>query len=219
MQNYYEFMPEIWRRKTSIYSIILWHSTESLMDLADELTLTFNDKIEWQSFKSESRKREWLTVRNILKKILPHSSDHSIKYNENGKPYLLANHIISISHTRDYVTLILTDNLKVGIDIEHIHQRIDKLSEKFLSDTERKIVVNENRLKILHVIWGAKEVLFKIHSIGEIDFKRDLLVHPFIYSETGEVHASIIKKGYVKDYIISYEELNDHILTWAIDPN
>ncbi len=67
---------------------------------------------------SENRKREWLTVRVLLKEML--GEEKEILYTSTGKPYLSDNsYQISISHTKGLVAIALHSKMKVGIDIEH----------------------------------------------------------------------------------------------------
>ncbi len=208
-------MPATWRKINSEYSIIVWKSIEQMKILLQNASLSQSETTEWNSFQSESRKREWLTVRNALQILIPGSNGSSIYYNVNGKPQLQKEGFISISHSQEYIALLKTHVPEIGIDIEIIHPRIVKLSQKFLCEDEKLSVGDENQLEKLHVMWGAKEVLYKIHSIGDIDFKKDLRVHPFIYKTSGELEASILKKGYQKDFKIFYEKIDQYMLSWA----
>ena len=214
--NKRKFMPVTWRKKENNFSIVVWKSNEPLSVLLQYAALSRNETLEWNSFKSESRKREWLTVRSALQILIPGANGSSIYYDLNGKPQLLTEGFISISHSQEYIAVLKANVSEIGVDIESIHPRIVTLSQKFLSDDEKLAVSDENKIEKLHVIWGAKEVLYKIHSIGEIDFKKDLFVHPFDYHMNGELKASILKKGFKQDYKISYEKADQYMLTWAI---
>ncbi len=209
-------MPVVWQKQNKEYSLLVWKSIEQMSDLLQNAALSQRETADWNSFKSESRKREWLTVRNALKLLIPGANGSSIYYDGNGKPQIIADGFISISHTQEYIAVLKSNISEIGVDIEFIHPRIEKLSQKFLSDDEKLAVSDENKIEKLHVIWGAKEVLYKIHSIGGIDFKKDLSVHPFDYHVNGELKASILKKGFKQDYKISYEKTDQCMLTWAI---
>jgi 4'-phosphopantetheinyl transferase len=208
-------MPVTWQKNTENYSIIVWHSTEPMDLLLQNAVLNDQEYLQWQSFQSESRKREWLTVRNALRKILPEKSVSSINYDDNGKPHLKNEGAISISHSHQFIAVMKANETRIGVDIEVIHPRIEKLSKKFMNENE-KSNFGEHDLEKLHVVWGAKEVLYKIHSIGGIDFKKDFLVHPFNYKSSGTLKASIMKKGFEKDFIITYEKSGVHMLAWSL---
>ena len=207
-------MPVTWQQSTNDFSIIVWHSTEPLEVLLKNAEINNEETLEWKAFKSESRKREWLTVRNALQILIPHSKKVVVLYDVNGKP-LLEKGYISISHSQNYIAVMKTITPGIGIDIESINPRILKLAQKFLSENEKEHVITDNRLEKFHVIWGAKEVLYKIHSIGGINFKKDLLVHSFKYENSGIIDASILKKGYEENFKVRYEKLDGYMLTWA----
>ncbi len=209
-------MPVTWRKKENNFSIVVWKSIEPLDVLLQNAALNPNETLVWNSYKSESRKREWLTVRIALKIIIPGANGSSIYYDLNGKPQLKEGGFISISHSHEYIAILKSDNPEIGIDIEIINDRIIKLSEKFLSEDEKLNINTENRIEKLQVLWGAKEVLYKIHSLGGIDFKKDLTVQPFDYKTSGDLFASIQKKGFQKDYKIFYKKIDQYMLSWSI---
>lgn len=209
-------MPVTWRKKENNFSIVVWKSIEPLSVLLQKAELNRNETLVWSSFRSESRKREWLTVRIALKIIIPGANGSSIYYDLNGKPQLIEEGFISISHSQEYIAILKSDNPEIGIDIEIINDRIIKLSEKFLSADEKPNINTENRIEKLQVLWGAKEVLYKIHSLGGIDFKKDLTVRPFDYKTPGDLIASIQKKSFQKEYKIFYEKIDQYMLSWSI---
>lgn len=210
-------MPEVWQKTGENFRIIVWHSTEPLNELLTKAFLSEMELERWKSFRSESRKREWLTVRIVLNILLPHLNSGSINYDKNGKPHLIGESSISISHSHGFIAVMTSAVKKTGIDIEQIHPRIESLSKKFISNEEKKIITDKYQLEQMHIIWGAKEVLYKIHSIGQIDFIKDIHVHPFEYSNEGSLKASILNKSYDHDFQISYEKTGQYMLTWGMD--
>lgn len=209
-------MPKVWERSGSEYSILVWQSTEPLEDLLEMASLNEVDLKKFDSFISLSRKREWLTVRKMIKLLFPGNVSTTITYEENGRPRLEGRHI-SISHSHEWIALMVSENHKIGIDIEIIGPSIENLAKKFLSSEEDQSASSTHRIEKLHVMWGAKEVLFKIHALGNIIFKQDLFVFPFNYSGSGNVKASILKKGYERDYTIHYLRTGDYMLTWSME--
>ena len=63
---------------------------------------------QYASFKSEIRKKQWLSYRILLKKMIsPHPA--SIEYDAFGKPYLKNSDLyLSISHSGDYSAVIVS---------------------------------------------------------------------------------------------------------------
>ena len=73
------------------------------------------------------------------------------------------------------------------------------------------------RISKNQIIWGAKEVLYKIHEIGDVDFKKHLLVNNFTASNSGNLTAEILKSGYEKKYNVYFEKLPPMMISWASD--
>jgi 4'-phosphopantetheinyl transferase len=209
-------MPEIWRKKETNFNIIVWQSIEPVTMLLEAARLSEPDYLAFLSFKSETRKREWTTVRAALRHLDP-LSDNTINYNENGRPQLVGEKAISISHSGDIITVMTCDNARIGIDIEKIHPRIEKLAPKFVNEKEFGFIDSLDRQKKLHIIWGAKEVLFKIYSKGNVDFRKELQVEPFENSTKGICKASIKKTDFEKNLIVYYEQIGSYMLTYSIE--
>ncbi len=207
-------MPEVWRKSENNYQIIVWQSTESLDDLLKLSELNEKDFSEYLSFHSETRKREWVTVRTALRQLLP-DEEESITYDLNRRPKLIDKKSISISHSGPYIAVMVADGKPIGIDIEEIHPRIDVLAKKFVNEQEFSFIDQNNRFEKLHVIWGAKEVLYKIYSRGGVDFKKDLHVSPFEYAANGECNALIKKFDFEESFIVYYEKLGGYMIAYA----
>ena len=78
---------------------------------------------------------EWLSVRVLLYAML--QEDKEIGYSPEGKPYLTDHSFfISISHTKGYVAVILSDKVPVGIDIEQYGQRVHRVAHKYMREDE-----------------------------------------------------------------------------------
>lgn len=189
-------MPEIWRKTEPKYSIIIWQSIEPIAELLTSARLNETDYSKYCSFLSDTRRREWVTVRTALNVLLENENGNII-YNANGRPELVGQKPISISHSGQYIAVMIAEQSRIGIDIEEIHPRIERLARKFVNDEENAFIGQDHRIEMIHVIWGAKEVLYKIHSRGSVDFKKDLLVSQFEFNETGNCHA-FIKKNLLK---------------------
>jgi len=127
---------------------------------------------------SESRKREWLTVRVLLKEML--GEEKEILYTSTGKPYLSDNsYQISISHTKGFVALALHPEMRIGIDIEHISPRVQKIRSRFMNEKEESNLSKEYEEIHLLLHWSAKESMYKILDEQDLDFKTNLHVNPF----------------------------------------
>ncbi|MCK5824402.1 MAG: 4'-phosphopantetheinyl transferase superfamily protein [Ichthyobacteriaceae bacterium] len=139
--------------------------------LYNSIVLSDESKIRLNSFSSDKRKLEFLNTRFLLKKAGYNDSD--LKYKQNGAPFL-KNAFISISHSKNYVAIILGDK-KVGIDIELQRNQIFKIAHKFINEEEKK-KFDTTLLQTLTIIWNAKEAMFKWCSKQNIDFRKNLNV-------------------------------------------
>jgi len=128
--------------------------------------------------RSENRKKEWLTVRVLLKEML--GEEKEILYTATGKPYLSDHsYQISISHTKGFVAIALHPEMKTGIDIEHISSRVRKIRSRFMNEKEEANLDKEHEEIHLLLHWSAKESMFKILDEPDIDFKTSLHINPF----------------------------------------
>jgi len=197
------------------FQFAIWKMEEQLDELVNQASLAAADLARLNSFSHQARKKEWICVRLLLKKL---HKNISIRYLESGRPVLENSSAhISISHTKDFAGLILSASQVVGIDLERIHPRIEKIAHKFVSAEEEKFLGGANHLEKLFVVWGVKEVLFKMHSIGELIFKEHLIVDPFVFGGQGAVTASVMKGIFQKKYTLNYKLQDDLLITWCID--
>ncbi len=67
---------------------------------------------------------------------------------------------------------------------------------------------------LLH--WSAKEALFKLMGVEEVDFIRHLRIFPFSLSEEGEFEACEYRTGRQERYRVRYVTHPDFVLTWII---
>ena len=209
-------MPIVYQKEHLSSVIAVWDSIEDTDFLIKKAFLTTDEIALLRNFRSDSRKREFLTVRALLNEIFP-SEKLLISYSKNGKPNLAGKKNISISHTKNYVAIMVGEFNHGGIDLETINERIFKLATKFLNESEIKIAGTDPTIEKVQIIWGAKEVLYKMHEIGDVDFKMHLNVEEFTEAYSGDLFASILKSGYEKRYHIYYETLAPMMITWASD--
>jgi 4'-phosphopantetheinyl transferase len=192
----------------------VWEITETEKDLLSKILLSFKEENIFYTIKSEQRKREWLAVRALLQELLPERPE--ILYKENGKPYLMGNSThISISHSGIYVAIALHPSINPGVDIELIHPRVQKISGRFINDSEKAFIKEKNLIEQLCIIWCCKEVLYKIHPEGMLRFKENLVIDPFIYEGGGQLKGTIITPERKSCYRLSYKTINNYILVYS----
>ena len=131
-----------------------------------------------------SRRLEHLAVRATAKKMGLNPS--SIAYMNNGKPYTTVSDThISISHTKGYAALLISNIPLIGVDIEHHSLRVLKIRKKFMHPIEEQhllsLQLSENEeLESVLLHWCAKEALFKAIPDDGIDFANELQLNAFV---------------------------------------
>lgn len=196
----------------------VWHISEDLDTLLNKVRLTPEDKTTLFGFKNDHRKREWLSVRVLLRQLI-NSDNMYISYNEHNRPYFQSDSTnISISHSKDYTTVLLGKQRKVGIDIEFISDRIIKIAHKFIHPTE--YITKNDPLKIQHLYihWCAKEAIYKIHATPHLQFKNNIIIEPFEPENNGFIFANVrMENEMIKKYSLNYFIINEYILVWCCE--
>ena len=194
----------------------IWKIDETINELINLLPPQLRDDAQ-ESIKnigSNRRTLELLTTRILLFELL--GEVKVILNQEDGKPYLNdKSYNISISHTKDYVAILLHKELSVGIDIETISDRIEKIAHRFISEKE---YINPTQ-KITHLLlhWSTKECLYKIINEQGVDFKQQLYIFPFEPALSGTILAQETKTSNEQTFKLNYEVHSTYVLTWVID--
>jgi 4'-phosphopantetheinyl transferase EntD len=192
---------------------IIW-ATREICEPVEELMAVLEKKDLYfpylKQITSESRKKEWLTVRVLLKEML--GEEKEILYTSTGKPYLPDNsYQISISHTKGFVAVALHPEIKIGIDIEHISPRIHKIRSRFMNEKEEVSLDKEHEKIHLLLHWSAKESIFKILDEQDVDFKAHLRINPFYPVLNGLSCFSSYETKTKKQHVFSgYYLVNTH---------
>jgi len=113
--------------------LLLWKLSETETQLSNLLNISLSSKSKLDLIKSSSHRRQFLGVQNLLN--LHKIKNDMLSYDDNGKPHLLNNKFISISHSFDYCGVIVS-NVKVGLDIEKFRSKILNISKKFVSESD-----------------------------------------------------------------------------------
>jgi phosphopantetheinyl transferase len=196
----------------------IWKIDETSDALKDQVELDPAEEDYYTSFKSDVRKKQWLSYRILLKKML-FPDPPFLEYDAFGKPRLKNGGLfLSISHSGDYSAVITSKTCPVGIDIERLKDRIHRIREKFLTVEEDRHLGETNRLEKLYVAWGAKEALYKIYGRPEVDFQRDIFIDSFDYlcDRKGQCSARMNTTEGMEMFDVFYERISDYMLVYAL---
>ncbi len=192
----------------------IWHVTESEAELR-ALSSVPTDELEEISFiKSESLRRQKLAVRALLDAMFEEKV--YLSHHDNGKPYIENNATnISITHTDNYVAVILNDQDDPGIDCESLDRDFSAVEKKALSEEEIEDLDVERRNEQLAIYWCAKEAVYKKISQYGIDFADQIEIDSFRPKGEGELEATFIHKdGYEEEFELNYMTFDRHVLVW-----
>ena len=198
----------------TLYAI--WQISESVDELRSAISLREGEEILYQSFVAESRKKQWLAYRLLIRTLLmPH--DFPVEYDQSGKPSLAGSDFhISVTHTEDLAAVIISRHARVGIDIEKIKSRIIKVRDKFLHTEESAFIQKEKELEQLTLAWCAKEALYKLYGQRNLDFRENIRVA--LPAEAGQKFTAEIRfVGKIDKYQLHSELIGSYILVYLLD--
>lgn len=173
------------------------HIRLGLLDLA-----AFSSKEAITVKRELERAGALFLLKQLLKKEV-----FELAYTPENKPYLKnRSEHISISHSHSRLAIILNTKEPTGIDIEMIRDKILNIQHKFLNPSE--LLFAQNDVHKLLTLWAAKEALYKVYGLKEVDFSLHLFVEEFQGSElTGHIALKDFKKKYklVSETIENYK--------------
>ncbi len=192
----------------------IWEVTEDYNDLFSRLTLLPEELNILNSFQNRYRSIEWLSVRVLLNEIT--GQNLSVVYNGRRKPFILDNiYNISIAHSRDLTSVILSKKKKVGIDLEYMTHRISNIESRFINENEVITKDIARQRYHLYIHWCAKEALFKICDSQDINFKKDLTIEPFEPKENGYIKGRVNNKYMNEKFQLYYFTVNNYVIVWT----
>lgn len=193
--------------------LAVWEIIENEDKLLSELNLPEKDLSTLASFSNKTRKQQWLAVRNLLREF---NHNVTIDYSLSGKPYLADHHeYISVSHSGKYAAVSLNEKGATGIDIEEVNPRILKIAERFTNEMEKAYLKEDILVEQLCIIWGAKEVLFKMMQEGGISFKENFFIKPFLLGENGSLVAEVNMGNTKQSVVMDYKRIGNYFLVYS----
>ena len=141
-----------------------------------------------------------------------------LNHHDNGQPYLenCATNI-SITHTENYVAIIIHDEEEVGIDVESLDRDFSVVEKKALSEDEIEDLEKDKKNEQLAIYWCAKEAIFKRMSQNRVDFAEQIEVEKFNLRKEGELEATFIHKDeHEEEFELEYMIFDRHVLVWLV---
>ncbi len=187
----------------------VWKITETEEELLNSLINNgFNKKAVYQT-KNKQRFKQWLATRLLLSDFFDTAN---IIYDDLGKPHLDNNWFISISHSNEFVAIILNEENNCGIDIEKTSEKVARIKHKFLNPIDLQ---NVTSLEHLTLYWGAKEALYKYYGKKEVLFIENLFIEDFDKNKT-IFKGTIDLPNFQITLPMYWQKIEDYILTYTL---
>lgn len=193
------------RHFTSDTQLGLWNITESPDELLASYPCLSVYREDIAKYHSDSRKKEYLAVR-VLLVMMTGDGSLRITHDDNGRPLLSDGRNISISHTRGYATLILSDE-NAAVDIEYRSDRVARIAHKFIREDEK---ADDVISQLIH--WSVKESVYKYFSADHLEYF-DMRLHPLDRKEEGTVMVDNLKGG--RTVAVRYEVTEDYVISFV----
>lgn len=173
----------------------LWEITEPESWLRENANLFPAEVEAITTIRGEGRRREFLAARLLLHAMSGRSERGELYKDDAGKPHLRDSHFhVSISHTVNYAAAIAHPN-PCGVDVQRIVPRIRRMAHKFVGEAEKVQIRPEHELLQLHLIWSAKEAMYKAFGRRELDFRKHLFVDFEGFDPKKGIASAYLRKG------------------------
>lgn len=195
----------------------LWQINESTEWLRAQLDLFPAELAELEKIRNDRRQREFLAARLLLHRMSGRAQRGELYKDDKGKPHLRDSAFhVSISHTVGYAAAI-AHPAACGVDVQRIVPRIRRIAPKFVNDFEAQQLQPEHELIQLHLIWSAKEAMYKAFGRRSLDFRQHLFVS-FAGYEAGQrkATASLRKGNICQQFMLEFRYFADLILVGGV---
>lgn len=166
------------------------------------------------------KRLQHLAGRYLLPFLFPDFPYAEIEIADTRKPFLRdEQYHFSISHCSNYAAAIVSSDKRVGIDVELITPRIEKIKHKFLHPTEIRFINSQStnqHINLLTILWSAKEAMYKWYGLGEVDFSEMMRTFPFELSIGGEIEAFFMKEVLQKKLSLHYSMKEGLSMVWVV---
>jgi phosphopantetheinyl transferase len=165
------------------------------------------------------KRLQHLAGRHLLPFLFPDFPHEEIEIADTRKPFLAGERYhFSISHCSNYAAAIVSSNKRVGVDVELVTPRVEKIKHKFLHPSEVRFVNSQplnEQVNLLTILWSAKEAMYKWYGLGEVDFSEMMRTFPFELKAVGEIEAAFMKGDLQKKLTLHYKFNEGLSVVWV----
>jgi phosphopantetheinyl transferase len=180
------------------------------------------------------KRLQHLAGRYLLTVLFPDFPLEEILIADTRKPFLVdERYHFSISHCGNYAAAIVSDLERVGVDVELVTPKIERVRHKFVHDNEMTFINDEYELfleqfgmrekvnqEFLTMLWSCKEAIFKWYGLGQMDFKKHMqLTSDIVYSKEGFLEMLfLLTKGQFIQLKLHSMLIDNFIVSWLSTP-
>jgi phosphopantetheinyl transferase len=208
-------MPMFYEHKSEFAKIAIWKIAEEKNFFLGKVPLHRN-------IMHPHKQLQHLAGRYLLQYLFPDFPYHLIEIAETLKPFLPSEEFhFSISHCGDYAAAIVSKYKRVGIDVEMITPKVEKVKHKFLSEEELELVAScqlpgargQTPINQLTLLWCCKEAVFKWYGKAEMDFKNHIHLKSSGLTSAGIINCDFLKEEKTS-LQIQYKFFDGMCLAW-----
>lgn len=194
--------------------LVLWRVNETANWFIDQLSLAPNLWREYHQIAAPAIRLQWLASRFALQQVAK-SREMDVHKDIYGKPHLVNDsRFISISHCQGYAAAIAA-NHAVGVDVERVNPRVQRIKNRFLTEQEQAIVGDSDA--DLMLAWSVKETVYKMYGNKKLIFKEHILLLER-NNETREVLVNLVTPDEQQRLQVGFCFLEEVVLSWVQQP-
>ena len=197
--------------------LAVWHITEQEDFFLEKVMLSNN-------ITHPHKRLQHLAGRYLLTELFENFPLGLIRIADTKKPFL-ANEAFhfSISHCGDYAAAIASRKNRVGVDIEVISEKVERIKDKFLSEQEQAMISeifntqhSMLNIQLLTLAWSVKETMFKWYGTGGVDFREHLHIKNISLRDNEFLAQCEFVKNETVDLRPHGLIFNNNFLTWLV---
>jgi 4'-phosphopantetheinyl transferase len=171
----------------------LWHLTETPASLWPQLADAPAYEPLLPARADGPRQAQWLAGRLLVQQLglatAPGQAPRQLLNEASGRPFLVGAApapAVSVSHSGAWVAALLAPpGTAVGIDVEMVRDKAQRIARKFLNTEELAAVeqlttaasaFSHSPTELYSLLWSAKETLYKLANQRGIIFRQNLLL-------------------------------------------
>lgn len=204
-------MPLVYQQNINEHTKIgVWHILETEDFFLKKATAQYK-------IKHPQKRIQHLAGRYLLLELANDISLKNILLTATSKPFLPdESYFFSISHSAEYVALIISKKSNVGIDIQHVLPKIESIKQKFLREVEMDLLskLSISTIDQFTFAWTIKEAMFKYVDEEGVDFKQHLIIENTLFENDAWISNATFSKNKILQIEAKSIRLNDFFITW-----